>query len=161
VGGNMFHPSPSFRSWGGDAMSRRTGDLLLQLANPGPPEPPNTTVPSSPSPHEANGQDVATPSTTTCGPAMIKWCSGVELNYFEEGEPDGLKSAAERAGVSPMTRSVPVGVRVVRPASRTQASRRCTGLPPTLAELLEPSSQRTRLPLGFGCHCRNPLRMMR
>jgi hypothetical protein len=71
-------------------------------------------------------------------------------------DPDGLEPAAERARVCWTIRSVPVGLCVVRLASRTHTLRHCAGLAPTLADLLEPSSQRTRLPLGLGCHLHTP-----
>jgi hypothetical protein len=71
-------------------------------------------------------------------------------------DPDGLEPAAERARVCWTIRSVPVGLCVVRLASRTHTLRHCAGLAPTLADFLKPSSQRTRLPLGFGCHLNTP-----
>ena len=71
----------------------------------------------------------------------------------------GLEPADERARASQTTRAVLVGVRIVRPVSSTHTVRHSAGLPPTLAELLELSSQRTGPPLGSGCHCKHPLRM--
>jgi hypothetical protein len=71
-----------------------------------------------------------------------------------------LETAAEPgSGIYRTPRSLPIGLSVVRPANRTRPVRHCSGSPPTFAELLEPSSQQTRLRPGFGCHRRHPLRM--
>jgi hypothetical protein len=58
----------------------------------------------------------------------------------------------------PALESVPVSLPVVRLATSLRTVRHRTGSTPTRADLLEPSSQQTRLPLGFGCHRRHPLR---
>ena len=63
-----------------------------------------------------------------------------------------------RDGLSPGLLPVPIGLPVVRLATSIRTGRHRTGPTPTRADLLEPSSQQTRLPLGFGCHRRHPLR---
>ena len=60
------------------------------------------------------------------------------------------------AGVSSMTRPLPLGLSVVRAASCIRTVRDRTGSPPPVADLLQPASQWTRLPLGFRCHRRHP-----
>lgn len=72
--------------------------------------------------------------------------------------PADVSEAAPRTGVARGTgRSVRLGFRVVRSASRARAVSHVTGSSPTRAELLEPPFQGTGLALGFGCHCRHPL----
>src|SRR5215217_7972548 len=52
-----------------------------------------------------------------------------------------------------------VGLRLVRSASLIRTLIDCTGSPPALSGLLEPTSQQTRLRLSFGCHRSHLLRM--
>jgi hypothetical protein len=73
------------------------------------------------------------------------------LNRAEASE-----AAAELSGVARTGRSLPLGLRVVRLASRAGAVTHVTGSSPTLADLLEPTSQPTRLPFGFVWHHRPP-----